>query len=291
MAKILAVGIATVDIINSVNGYPAEDDEVRAVSQRLCRGGNATNTLSVLSQLGHASHWAGVLADEPDAHHIEADLKKHRIDVAAVLWLKNGKVPTSYITHNMVNGSRTIIHHRNLPEYPFSKFRQLDLNTFDWLHFEGRNVTETRQMLIWARQQMPALPRSIEIEKERDGIETLFELADVLLFSRAFAQRRGFSDALALLHALQAQCGSAKLVCAWGEAGAWALDGDQEYHSPAFPPATVIDTLAAGDTFNAGIIDAFVNRLTLAQALESANRLAGRKCGHQGLDFLSPERT
>ena len=85
MSKILAVGIATLDIINSVAGYPAEDDEVRAVSQRLCRGGNATNTLAVLSQLGHQCHWAGVLADEPDARHIEADLERHRIDTTAVL--------------------------------------------------------------------------------------------------------------------------------------------------------------------------------------------------------------
>ena len=66
MARILGVGIATLDIINTVDGYPAEDSEVRAIHQRICRGGNATNTLVVLSQLGHRCAWAGVLADEPD---------------------------------------------------------------------------------------------------------------------------------------------------------------------------------------------------------------------------------
>ena len=287
MARILAVGIATLDIINSVNGYPAEDDEVRAVSQRLCRGGNATNTLTVLSQLGHECHWAGVLADEPDARHIEKDLERHRIDTRAVLRLGEGKVPTSYITHNLVNGSRTIVHHRDLPEYPFENFKQLDLSQFDWLHFEGRNVDETRQMLAWAKQHAPQLPRSVEIEKERDGIEALFELAHVLLFSRAFAQGRGFKDATSLLAKLQPRCGQARLICAWGELGAWAREGEQEQHSPAFPPPQLVDTLGAGDTFNAGIIDALANGQTLAAALESACRLAGRKCGQQGLDFLT----
>lgn len=286
MAKILAVGIATLDIINSVASYPAEDDEVRAVSQRLCRGGNATNSLAVLSQLGHQCHWAGVLADEPDARHIEADLDKQQIDSTAVLRLTDGKVPTSYITHNLANGSRTIIHHRDLPEYPFSQFQQIDLDQFDWLHFEGRNVADTRQMLAWARQQVPNLPRSVEIEKERSGIEDLFGLADVVLFSRAFALGRGHTDALTLLNALQPQCGNAKLICAWGEAGAWALDGKQELHSPAFPPPQLVDTLAAGDTFNAGIIDSLVSGLDLNAALESACHLAGQKCGHQGLEFL-----
>ncbi len=285
MAQILAVGIATLDIINSVAGYPSEDDEIRAVSQRLCRGGNTTNSLTVLSQLGHQCHWAGVLADEPDARHIEADLKRHQIDTTDVLRLTEGKVPTSYITHNLANGSRTIVHHRDLPEYPFSQFQQIDLKQFDWLHFEGRNVAETRQMLTWARQQAPGLPRSVEIEKDRDGIETLFKLADVLLFSRAFAQGRGQSGAASLLKAMQPQCGSTKLICAWGEAGAWALDGKQAFHSPAFPPPQLIDTLGAGDTFNAGLIDSLLSGLDLGAALESACRLAGQKCGHQGLDF------
>jgi len=287
MAKILAVGIATLDIINSVDGYPSEDDEVRAVSQRQCRGGNATNTLTILSQLGHQCHWAGVLADEPDARHIEADLERHQIDTTAVLRLAEGKVPTSYITHNLANGLRTIVHHRNLPEYPFSQFQQIDLSQFDWLHFEGRNVAETRQMLAWAKQQAPDLPRSVEIEKQRNGIEALFELADALLFSRAFAQAEGHENALSLLNALQPQYGNAKLICAWGESGAWALGGEQTLHSPAFPPSQLVDTLAAGDTFNAGIIDALVRGLGLDAALESACRLAGKKCGYQGLDFLA----
>lgn len=288
-ARILAVGIATLDIINSVADYPAEDDEIRAVSQRLCRGGNATNSLTILSQLGHQCHWAGVLADDPDARHIEADLERHQIDTSAVLRLAEGKVPTSYITHNLANGSRTIVHHRDLPEYPFSQFQQIDLSQFDWLHFEGRNVAETNKMLAWAKQQAPGLPRSVEIEKERDGIDSLFELADVLLFSKAFAQGRGYTNAQSLLNALQPQCRMTKLICAWGEAGAWAIDNKQEFHSPAFPPTRLIDTLAAGDTFNAGIIDALLQGQTLEIALQSACRLAGQKCGHQGLDFLVSE--
>ena len=287
MARVLAVGIATLDIINSVECYPAEDDEMRAISQRMCRGGNATNTLAVLSQLGHACHWAGVMVDEPDARHIEVDLEKYDIDIRAVLRLEQGKVPTSYITHNLANGSRTIVHYRDLPEYPFEQFQQVDLSRFDWLHLEGRNVHETRQMLDWAKQYAPDLPCSIEIEKERDDIEQLFELANVLLFSRAYAQGRGYQNAISFLAAMRPRCKVSQLVCAWGEAGAWAMDEVGEYHSAAFIPARVADTLGAGDTFNAGMIDALVHGQDLAVALEHACRLAGRKCGHHGLDFVN----
>src|SRR5690606_2634666 len=43
MGHVLAIGIATLDIVNTVDGYPAEDAEVRASAQRVSRGGNATN--------------------------------------------------------------------------------------------------------------------------------------------------------------------------------------------------------------------------------------------------------
>lgn len=287
MSNILAVGIATLDIINSVSTFPKEDDEVRAVSQRICRGGNATNTLTVLSQLGHNCHWAGVLANEPDMRHIEKDLQHHNINTQAVERMPSGKVPTSYITHNLETGSRTIVHHRDLPEYPFSTFEKIDLRQFDWIHFEGRNVDETAKMLEWYRRKHMNLPCSVEIEKEREGIDALFKHADILLFSKPFAEGRGHNDAMSLLKAIRLSAPNACLVCTWGEAGAWALDIDgKEYHCPSFPPPQVVDTLGAGDTFNAGMVDACVQGLSLEDAIASACKLAGRKCGHEGLEFI-----
>ena len=288
MASILAVGIATLDIINSVDGYPAEDAEVRATAQRICRGGNATNTLAVLSQLGHHGAWAGVLVDDPDARHITADLARHRIDTSAVVKLSHGKSPTSYILHNSRNGSRTIVHYRDLPEYPTSAFSALDLSTYHWLHFEGRNVAETRQMMAAARRHRPKLPCSLEIEKERPDIDQLIGLADVVIFSRPFAIGRGYAGATAFLLNIQKQASRSLLICSWGEDGAYALDRDGGlHHSPAFPPSQVVDTLGAGDTFNAGVIDACLQGLQPPAMLRHACQLAGQKCGHPGLDFIN----
>lgn len=47
----------------------------------------------------------------------------------------------------------------------------------------------------------------------------------------------------------------AVLICAWAEEGADALGPDGRLlHSDAFPPPRVVDTLGAGDTFNASVI-------------------------------------
>ena len=294
MATILGVGIATLDIINSVEHYPREDAEVRASAQALRRGGNATNTLVVLSQLGHHCAWAGTLADDSNSELIRADLTSYQVDMSAVQVICGGRVPTSYITLSRQNGSRTIVHYRELPELSAADFCRIELSAFDWLHFEGRNVSETHAMLVYARDNAPGLPRSLEVEKPRDGIECLLPLAQHLLYSRDYAQSQGFgSDAAAFLGKMAREFPAAQHVCTWGEQGAYGLAAQQDtppeaeiIHSPAVAPATVVDTLGAGDTFNAGYIDACLRGQELASALQAACRLAGRKCGQPGLGGL-----
>lgn len=284
MARILAIGIATIDIINRVSRYPAEDDEVRALSQLQVRGGNATNSLVVLSQLGHQCHWAGVMINEPDSAVVEKDLTRHQVDYSFCLRLDQGKMPTSYINLSEESGSRTIVHHRDCPELPFAHFKNLAVSDFDWIHFEGRNVDELEHMLHWLRQHYPEIPCSMEVEKPRKGIEALFHLPDLLMFSRPYALRRGFDSADRFL---SAQTAPGLMTCSWGEQGAWLRQNDEIIHNPAFPPPQVVDTLGAGDTFNAGLISALVNEKAPQQALELACRLASRKCGQHGFEHLS----
>jgi len=284
MANILAIGIATLDIINVVAAYPEEDSEIRALSQQQSRGGNATNTLTVLSQLGHDCSWGGILIDEPDSQIIKQDLASSNIDTSLCKRLASGKMPTSYITLNQLTGSRSIVHHRDCPEFSFADFLDIDLTRFDWLHFEGRNITETRLMLHYVKQHFPDLPCSLEIEKPRPNIDSLFELADVLLFSQQYAENRGFNDAPSFLASLDHD----KLIsCAWGEQGAWAMsENKQIFHSDAFPPEQLIDTLGAGDTFNAGFIHSLANHIDPQHALNNACQLAGHKCGQYGFSNL-----
>lgn len=287
MGRILAVGNATLDIINVVDDYPKEDQEVRASSQQFRRGGNACNTLAVLSQLGHQCSWAGTLADEPDAAMIRADLDEHHIDYSAVHTAAHGKVPTSYVSLSRLSGSRTIVHYRDLPEYQFEDFARIDLHTFDWIHFEGRNIEELKPMMERARAEQPNLPISLEVEKPRDGIEVLFELADLLLFSKEYALHHGHHNAEHFLMNIAAQKREVSASCTWGDKGAWAIDyAGRLFHAPAFPPPHVVDTLGAGDTFNAGMIDQQLRGHPVELAIIEASRLAGKKCGHYGLDKL-----
>lgn len=286
MANILAVGIATLDIVNTLDDYPQEDTEVRALSQRVSRGGNATNTLVVLRQLGHDTAWAGVWVDEPDGMRIHNDLVQHGVDLQFSRRLEHGKVPTSYILLSRRTGSRTIVHYRDLPEFGLEEFRTIPLEPFQWIHFEGRHVADTLAMLHHARRVAPRVRRSLEVEKPRPGIESLWPYVDVLLFSPAYAGGQGLSPA-ALLHSVRQRAPQADLYCTAGAAGAVALAPTGELlRSPASAPDGVVDTLGAGDTFNAAVIDGYLRGLELGRLLNRACAIAGAKVGRPGLDAL-----
>ncbi|OIQ86483.1 sulfofructose kinase [mine drainage metagenome] len=283
MSRILLVGTATLDLVFELDHHPAADEEMRARALRTCRGGNAANTAVVLAGLGHAAEFLGVLADAPETAVIEQDLARHGVSFQHCQRLP-GRAPTSSIY--LAGARRSIVHYRDLPELAADRFSSVELGCYDWLHFEGRNVEQLALMMAHARGTVPGLPVSLELEKARDGIESLFGGARLLLCSRGFAQHYGFDHPQDFLAWMQERAPQADVVVAWGESGAFAVNGQTPIcHAPAQPSLMVCDTLGAGDTFNAVVISARLQQLSLPGALEHACGLAGRKCGVYGFDF------
>lgn len=284
---LLAVGNAVLDIVNIVEAYPQEDDEVRATEQYLSRGGNATNTLVVLRQLAHQCDWAGVMAQDSGGRYILADLERAGIGCDGVKFIRDGQTPTSYICVSQTTASRTIVHHRNLPEYTAKYFSTLDLNGYDWIHFEGREPIELADMLAITKLAKKKISCSLEVEKDRLGIEALFSGPDLILFSKVYAQSKGFSQGGAFLDHISQHCTANHLFCAWGEQGAYGLvKGQKVQHSPAVNAGKIIDTLGAGDVFNASVIHSVHAGYDIQRVLNLACRLAGQKCAQYGLNNL-----
>jgi ketohexokinase len=284
---VLGVGIATLDVVNEVAAYPREDEEVRALAQRITRGGNVTNSLVVLAQLGYACAWAGTLGDDANSGAILADLDRHGVDAGFCVRHEGGRTPTSYVTLSRHNGSRTIVHHRDLPELRGEEFARIPLAGVGWVHFEGRNPAQTAIMLRDCADRLPGVGISLEVEKDRDGIERLFDGPRVLIFSRAFAESRGYGDPPGFLADQWALTGARLLVLPWGADGAYAQErGGDVCFASARPQPVVRDTLGAGDVFNAALIDGLLAGLDTRDLLVRASRLAGHKCGRRGLDGL-----
>jgi len=292
MSRILLTGIATLDIINTVDHYPQEDEELRAIAQRITLGGNASNSASVLAQLGQQCELVAVVAEESDGEHIIQAL--HTANVGTdYLSRQQGKSPVSYITLNQATGSRTIVHHRNLVELSFNHFQNVPVHEFDALHFEARNCAELEKMLAFAREQCVDQTVFLEIEKQRSDWDMLRLLpyVDVVMFSKAYVQsiEPNSVEPWGFLQQVQRDYPEKILTCTWGAIGAYALDMQGVQHFAAAPAVKVVDSIGAGDTFNAGLIHALCSHAIVPEALQFAVALASRKVAQVGFNIASAD--
>ncbi|XP_061788800.1 ketohexokinase isoform X2 [Nerophis lumbriciformis] len=291
--KVLCIGLVCLDIISVVDKYPEEDTDNRCVSQRWQRGGNASNSCTVLSLLGTSCAFMGSLCAGPVASFILEDFQKLNIDMSLVSEHAQCVTPTSLVISSSSTGSRTILHiNRNVPDVTAEDFSKVDLSHFKWIHWEGRNVDEQLKMIQQVARHNAALPLqqqitiSVEIEKPREPLYELFAYGDVVnvFVSKDVARHLGFQTPQTALEGLRCRVKvGAVVICAWAEKGADALAPDGLLvHSDAFPPERLVDTLGAGDTFNAAVIHKLSNGARLEEALTFGCRVAGGKCGFHG---------
>ncbi|MBI5301801.1 MAG: hypothetical protein HY868_06675 [Chloroflexi bacterium] len=75
--------------------------------------------------------------------------------------------------------------------------------------------------------------------------------------------------------------GARVVVMTFGERGSIAFDGAREYRQPALP-ATVVDTLGAGDAFQAGFIVEYLKSGDIQAALAAGAQRGAQVCTHYG---------
>ncbi|XP_052341765.1 ketohexokinase isoform X2 [Oncorhynchus keta] len=293
--KILCIGLVCLDIINVVDKYPEEDTDTRCLSQRWQRGGNASNSCTVLSLLGAPCAFMGSLAPGHVADFIVGDFLRRGVDISSVAWQREGETPCACCVVCPPRGSRTVVlSDTNLPDVSAADFSKVDFSQYKWIHWEGRNAEEQVKMIQQVELSNNTLPQqhritvSVEIEKTREPLYQLFHYGDVVFVSKDVAMHFGFHSAASALNGLYHRVKKgAVLICAWAEKGADAMGPDGiVVHSDAFPPEALVDTLGAGDTFNASVIYTLSNGGGVQEALTFGCQVAGRKCGVHGYDEI-----
>lgn len=296
--RILVVGLACLDIVNTVDRFPEEDEDIRASSHSWQKGGNAANTAVVLKQtLKTSCELLCCLNDGIQGQYVKEELRMRGVLTENCPLKENCGFPTSCVLINSASGSRTIVHARNnMPELKLADFQRLDLSLYCWIHFEGRrNVDEIIKMIKrvkdFTKEQKLEIKISVELEKKRPQLrELLMVEADVIFVGKDFAQFVGYNSPEETVNGISTQTKfTSTVICPWGEHGAVARGCGTMVmcSSPAYPPEKVVDTLGAGDTFNAGVVFCLSRGWPVKDAIQFGCELAGKKCGLVGFDGLN----
>ncbi|CAG7833450.1 unnamed protein product, partial [Allacma fusca] len=251
------------------------------LSQTWERGGNAANNATVLAKLGCSVEFLGTLAQDHLLGFFKDDMNQLGISFENCPIFKGYQTPTSIVISSTDTGSRTIIHNNGgLPELTSEYFKDnIKLENYKWVHMEGRNPDEVLKILQHIQEynnksgvtQKPTddepnfkqrkLPVSVEVEKVRKPLAKLLEYADVAFVGREFAESYGAKNYVeaAIFGATLVKKGTL-VICPWGDQGAAYCIAREQPEVPevttvdAFPPAKIVDSLGAGDTFDASVI-------------------------------------
>ncbi len=259
-------------------------------------GGSAANTAAALARLGHVCAFIGAVGDDSYGRFAVQSLEDAGVDVGYVQVVGDESTVT-VITVVPPDGDRLIYvwpprggAHGRLQPVPASLFEGVS-----WLHVSGicLRVSPARETILAtmglarARGISVSLDLNLRLENWgwedgfRDTILSAVAEADVVLGDAA-DEIFPLSDASDPVVAARALAGPDRLVIARrGAMGAVACSSTITTEESGYA-VDVVDTVGAGDAFNAGFIAARTDGADLSAALQRGNAVAALTITRRG---------
>jgi ribokinase len=291
--SVLVAGSANVDLVARVARCPRPGEtSVGRAFETVC-GGKGANQAVAAARLGARTWFAGRIGDDDFGRMQRASLENYGVDVSALGVVPGVATGTAMILvgddgQNMI----TVIPGAN------ERLRPGDIGELRGLVREADIVVTQLEtpldtveaLLALAREE--GTPSLLDIGLAIQIPDRLVELADIVSPNETEAEAltgvtiRTIEDARRAATRLRER-GARRVALKLGGQGALYMEGDDWLHVSAFK-VDVVDTVAAGDAFTAGLAVAWARSETPADALRYANATGGLAATKPGAQASAP---
>jgi sugar/nucleoside kinase (ribokinase family) len=278
---IFCIGSINVDFIFATSRWPSEHEKYRTESYICANGGSAANTAVELSRLGRKVTIVGGTGTDDLGNIALRSLIKAGVNIDHVIRRSDWKTGCAAIRSQ--GNSKSILTAGGIddPTVAFKSLQTLDVRRGDHLHFSWAPSQEIHDQLQHWRQMGASLSWETD---GRMNVHTA-ELMDVIFMNeteRKMYRHKGVvTDAWinSLKH-------DVTVVATLGEAGAEAYFRGERLFCKA-QQVNVVDRTGGGDAFDAGFLDAWLDRSALDACLERGLRSAAIVLGQIGPQYRS----
>ena len=264
---------------------------------RLFGGGSAANTAAALARLDVGCRFVGTVGDDSYGRFAVASLAEAGVDTSGVE--TTGRAPTVMVIAVVPPDGERLIYvwpptggaHAELG----IETAEFAVSGAEWLHVSGLclRMSPAREAVLAAMERARAsgVPVSFDLNLRlenwgwdggfRTVVEKAIERSDVVMGAAVdeIVPLAGIESPVAAATAL---AGDGRLVIArLGSDGAFACFRGQTVRQPGFA-VDVVDTVGAGDAFNAGFIAARHRGTDVSEAMRWGNAVAALTVGRSG---------
>ncbi|WP_339147417.1 MULTISPECIES: sugar kinase [unclassified Sutcliffiella] len=276
-------------------------------------GGAETNTAIGLARLGKKAGWISGLGDDPFGHFIQKVVRGEGVDIEMVKF--SNDLPTGVMFKDMASRESVHVHYYRKPSAAASIVLTEEHFTYlkkaKRVHLTGilpaLNVCMQREclrLIKWcAREGIPVsfdvnLRQKLwDVKEAKSFFEEIYAYLDILFLGDTEACLCSGEENLeeAVSYFRKRLKTSGVLIVKKGEFGASAYQGERSLHSDSVPGTMVVDTVGAGDGFNAGFLYGVLEGYSLEDCLEMGNwcgaMIVSRLGDYQGAPTLEEMRT
>ena len=289
-AEVIGFGALNVDKLYSVEHIVSKDEESFIKSEIDTPGGSAANTIVGLSRLGCSTSIIGKIAEDDDGDLIEYHLAINGVYSNNLIYSETGSTGKclGFVDEE---GQRCLYIDPGVnDEIKIGEINPLNIMRCKIMHytsFVGDSFNTQIELLEKLNDQciLSFDPGMLYVKKGFEELKPILERTNILLINESELRLlcNNNKDSLKELAIGFLDLGIGTVVVKKGAEGVFAINNSSECEVEAFE-CDVVDTTAAGDSFNSGFLYSFLKGYDLEKSCKIGNWVASKAIEGFGME-------